>query len=115
MKRLSGQQLKRPQTMRKFNCSRPGCMNEVTDLRFIREAALVAPATAMLTRKPLAVQRAYSGVCPTHGKVTVIADGHHVTDRKTPDCGRVTDTVGYEANEEWHLVTFAVMMLHEGD
>jgi hypothetical protein len=90
-------------------------MIEVTDVRFIREGALVTPATAMLTRKPLAVQRAYSGICPTHGNVTVIVDGHHVTDRKAPDGGRVTDTVGYEANDEWQLVTFAVMMLHEGD
>jgi hypothetical protein len=101
--------------MRKFKCSDPGCINEATDLRFIHEAALVGPSTAMLTRKPLAVQRVFSGTCTTHGKVTLIADGHQVTERKTLDGDRVTDTVGYEANKEWQSVAFAVMMLHEGD
>jgi hypothetical protein len=61
---------------------------------------------AMLTRKPLAVQCAFSAICPTHGKVTLITDGHHCTSDAT---------VGHEPNEAWQFIAFAVMMDHKSD
>jgi hypothetical protein len=88
--------------IKKLNC---GCYN-FGGKQFIREAALVDSRVGSLTRKPLAVQRAYAAICPTHGKVTVVADGHHCSSDAT---------VGYEAAEPWQAVAFAGMMLHEGD
>jgi hypothetical protein len=89
--------------MKKYKCPRPGCESDVSARQFIREAGLARPGTWV--RKPLAVLRAFSAICPIHGKVTMVDDGHHVND----------DTVEYEANEEWQSVAFAVMMLHESD
>jgi hypothetical protein len=92
--------------MRRFKCPRPGCARDVIDPSFIEERALV---TATLKRKPLAVIREFSAICPDHGKVNVIDDdGHHVSSG---------DTVGYECkeNEHWRVVAFAVMRISDNE
>ena len=84
--------------MSTWNCSEPGCDREIVDTTFRNEEALVEQGKP-LTRKPLAVERIFSGKCPKHGDVLVTREGHHVSSG---------EAVGYEMREESAAITFAV-------
>ncbi|GEM_PF-3940531 len=81
-----------------FKCPEPGCEHVLHNLRFQTEEALVS-RTSGLVRKPLAVERTFSGICPEHGEMWVAASGHHISS---------SETIGYEADADWQKVAFAV-------
>ena len=85
---------RRPRTLK---CPALGCDHVLIDLRFESEEALISPSEG-LERRPLTVERNFSGICPQHGEVWVAATGHHISSR---------NTIGYEADAEWQKIAFA--------
>jgi hypothetical protein len=61
-----------------MRCPMEGCDQSVTVVKFVAEQCSIGIKSPD-RRKPNNVKRVFQGICPMHGSVSVIDDGHHIT------------------------------------